>query len=149
MDSGADTAELGAEGFGEGELISEELGSGLVEQPRATERGPLRTIYFSFDSSELDDVALRTLEENARWLRQHPDNSAVVEGHCDERGTIEYNLGLGARRARSVRDHLVRLGIDSGRLRTISYGEERPADPGHDEMAWSKNRRVEFQVLEP
>ena len=70
----------------------------------------------------------------------------VIEGHCDERGTIEYNLELGAKRAKAVLDYVASLGVDAGRMRTISYGEERPVDPGHDETAWGKNRRAEFTL---
>ncbi len=113
------------------------------------ERGVLATVHFGFDSARLTDAALATLEANARWLREHPRFRVIVEGHCDERGTTEYNLNLGARRARAIRDHLVRLGIDAERIETISYGEERPVDPGHGEAAWAKNRRGEFRLVNP
>jgi peptidoglycan-associated lipoprotein len=80
----------------------------------------------------------------AKGLREHPEAQILIEGHCDERGTVEYNLALGDRRAKAVKDYLVALGIDSSRLSTISYGKERPLDDGHNESAWAKNRRAEF-----
>ena len=111
-------------------------------------RSILRTVYFDFDSSQIRDDQVAILQENAAWLRNHPQYKVVVEGHCDERDTIEYNFALGDRRARSILQYLSDLGIPKGNLRTISYGEERPADPGHDEEAYARNRRVEF-TLEP
>ncbi len=143
---------LAAEGFAEAPLAAEELGSEearLATLDDNSLRRILQPIYFSFDSSALSQTALRTLERNAAWLRQHPDWKVRVEGHCDERGTSEYNLALGARRARRVKEQLVRLGISAERIETISYGEERPVDPGHDEAAWSKNRRAEFALIRP
>ena len=92
------------------------------------------------------DVALSALESNADWLKLNPDARVIIEGHCDDRGTTEYNLELGARRAKSVRDHLGRLGVDTSMLETISYGEERPASEGSGESAWSQNRRAEFRL---
>lgn len=104
----------------------------------------LRTIYFEFDSYDLSPSAMATLREDATWLKSHPGAPVVVEGHCDERGTIEYNLALGEKRAASVREFLVNLGLDRSRLQIKSYGEEHPAVPGHGEDAWSKNRRADF-----
>lgn len=125
------------------------------EEPPISERirdwnaqGVVETVYFAFDSSELSATAQRTLRDNATWLKAHPEVNVVIEGHCDERGTIEYNLALGQRRASSVRDYLTSLGVERGRMRLVSYGEERPVDPGHNEAAWSQNRRAAF-VLEP
>jgi peptidoglycan-associated lipoprotein len=115
---------------------------------RWNREGVVQTIYFAFDSSELSETSRRTLAANADWLKAHADVKLVVEGHCDERGTIEYNLALGERRASAVRDYLSSLGLDRGRMRIITYGEERPAQPGHSESAWSKNRRAAF-LLEP
>lgn len=106
----------------------------------------LKTVYFDFDKYDLKDDTVATLKANAAWIKAHPNFRVVVEGHCDERGTIEYNLELGARRAKAVLDYLVNLGVETGRMRTISYGEERPVDPGHDEAAWVKNRRAEFTL---
>jgi peptidoglycan-associated lipoprotein len=120
--------------------------SDLVDQ--WNDQGVLSTVYFAFDSSDLGEATRRTLQRNAAWLQAHPDVGVVVEGHCDERGTIEYNLALGERRADAVRDYLINLGLDRDRMRIITYGEERPVDPGHSEAAWSRNRRAAF-VLEP
>lgn len=108
--------------------------------------GVLRTVYFAYDSAELSDETRAALRANAEWLNANRKYRIRVEGHCDERGTVEYNLALGQRRADAARDYLVHLGVDPGRLTTISYGEERPADPGHGEDAWSKNRRAEFVI---
>jgi peptidoglycan-associated lipoprotein len=103
-------------------------------------------IYFDFDSSAITDFAQEVLAEKAEWLRANPAATVVIEGHCDERGTSEYNLALGDRRANTVKNYLVNLGIASNRMRTISYGEERPADPRHTEEAWAKNRRAHFII---
>lgn len=104
-------------------------------------------IYFEFDSSALSAVSQDILKRKANWLRNNPNAYVVIEGHCDERGTNEYNLALGDRRANSAKTFLVDLGISASRLKTISYGEERPADPRSNEEAWAKNRRAQF-VLE-
>ncbi len=106
----------------------------------------LKTIYFDFDKYNLRDDARRTLERNAEILKENPDVKIVIEGHCDERGTNEYNLALGENRANAARDYLIRLGIDGSRISTISYGEERPVALGHDEAAWSQNRRGVFSA---
>jgi peptidoglycan-associated lipoprotein len=106
----------------------------------------LATIYFDYDKSDLSDAARATLQANADWLKANPSRVVRIEGNCDERGTVEYNLALGQRRAASVRDYLGGLGVDASRLKTISYGKERPADPGHDDTARAKNRRAEFVI---
>ena len=98
-------------------------------------------VFFDFDSSALDGQARTTLERQAFFLRKYPSTSVTIEGHCDERGTREYNLALGERRASAVRDYLVSLGIDPSRLNTISYGKERPVNPASTEQAWAENRR--------
>jgi peptidoglycan-associated lipoprotein len=103
-------------------------------------------IYFEFDSSALLTAAQQTLKRKAEYLRENPQLRVTIEGHCDERGTNEYNLALGDRRANSAKSFLVDLGISPGRLTTISYGEERPLDPRHNEEAWAKNRRCEFVI---
>lgn len=110
---------------------------------------PLRlsTVYFEFDKSALTAEAQATLAENARQLQQHPDAVVRIEGHCDERGTVEYNLALGQRRAISVREYLINFGISPDRITIISYGKERPVDPRHTPEAWAKNRRAEFVIL--
>lgn len=104
-------------------------------------------IYFAFDESTLDDQAQELLKQKATWLQDNMDANVVIEGHCDERGTNAYNLALGERRADAVKVFLVNLGIADSRLTTISYGEEKPVDMGHNEEAWAKNRRATF-VLE-
>jgi peptidoglycan-associated lipoprotein len=103
-------------------------------------------IYFEFDKSTLTPAAQDNLLKKAEWLRENPDATVTIEGHCDERGTNEYNLALGDRRAESAKAFLADLGIDPARMTTISYGEERPVDPRHDEEAWAKNRRAHFVV---
>lgn len=103
-------------------------------------------IFFDFDSFAILPEAQDVLSTKAEWLQNNPDVSVTIEGHCDERGTIEYNLALGDRRAQSAKDFLVNLGIAKSRLNTISYGEERPIAPGSDEDAWAKNRRAHFVI---
>jgi peptidoglycan-associated lipoprotein len=108
----------------------------------AQDRGYVRDAFFSYNESSLSEDAQMALNATANWLRNNPQYSLLIEGHCDERGTEQYNLALGDRRASIVRDYLVTLGIEAGRLRTVSYGEERPFDEGHDESAWRQNRRA-------
>jgi peptidoglycan-associated lipoprotein len=103
-------------------------------------------ILFEFDSAKLSDEAQKILRSKAEWLRKNPRAQVIIEGHCDERGTNEYNLALGDRRALSAKTFLVDLGIDSSRLTTVSYGEERPLDTGSTEEAWAKNRRDHFVI---
>ncbi len=110
------------------------------------EGGPLDDIYFEFDQYALGDEAKATLSKHAAWLASRPTVKVMVEGHCDERGTVEYNLALGDKRARAARDYLASLGVPEGRLSAISLGKERPRDSGHDEAAWPKNRRAHFAV---
>ena len=98
-------------------------------------------VYFSLDEYELNGAAQATLRGQSSWLGQNPSRSIVIEGHCDERGTREYNLGLGERRANAVKDYLVSLGVSSSRVRTISYGKERPVCVASREDCWSRNRR--------
>lgn len=103
-------------------------------------------VYFSFDSAVLSAMAQETLKNKAAWLSENVDVMVTIEGHCDERGTNEYNLALGERRAESARAYLVDLGIADSRLTTISYGEERALDPRSNEEAWAKNRRAQFKL---
>jgi peptidoglycan-associated lipoprotein len=107
---------------------------------------PLKPVYFELDSSELSAANQKALDENAALLKRYPSWAVTVEGHCDERGTAEYNLALGERRAIAARAYLVSLGIAADRLRTVSYGKEFPFDPGHDETAFAKNRRAHFVI---
>ena len=103
-------------------------------------------IHFDFDSATLTPEAQEILKKKAQWLQDNPDKGTTIEGNCDERGTNEYNLALGDKRAASAKAFLVDLGISASRLTTISYGEERPIDPGHNEAAWAKNRRDHFAI---
>jgi peptidoglycan-associated lipoprotein len=107
---------------------------------------PLSPAFFEYDSSELSAEAQKVLTENAALLKQYPGWTVTIEGHCDERGTAEYNLALGERRAVAAHAYLVSLGISASRLRTVSYGKEFPFDPGHDEAAYVKNRRAHFVI---
>ncbi|MBL7661618.1 peptidoglycan-associated lipoprotein Pal [bacterium] len=108
--------------------------------------GPLADVNFAFDSSALDAKAQSTLAKNTQWLKDNASSKVELQGHCDERGTNEYNMALGERRARSVYDYYAKSGVDKKRMSTISYGEEVALDKGHDEMAWAKNRRVHGAV---
>ena len=107
---------------------------------------PLEPAYFPLDSSGLDEQAQRAVEANAELLRQYPSWAVTIEGHCDERGTAEYNLALGERRALATQQYLVELGLDPTRVNIVSYGKEFPFDPGHDDVAWSANRRAHFVI---
>jgi peptidoglycan-associated lipoprotein len=107
----------------------------------------LETAYFDFDSFKLRGDARDALKKDADWLKSNANATVQIEGHCDERGTTEYNLALGEKRANAARNYLIKLGIAKSRLSVISYGKERPTDPGHDESAWSKNRRAAFVTL--
>ncbi len=103
-------------------------------------------IYFDFDKADIKAEAKPVLEKKAEFLRANGAYKVMIEGHCDERGTNEYNMALGDRRAKAAMKYLNALGISADRMSTISYGEERPADPGHNEAAWAKNRRSEFKL---
>jgi peptidoglycan-associated lipoprotein len=107
---------------------------------------PLKPVFFLYDSDELDDAGKKALAADAEILQAHRTWVVTVEGHCDERGTAEYNLALGDRRALAARNYLLTLGIGAERLRTVSYGKEFPFDAGHDESAWLKNRRAHFML---
>lgn len=105
----------------------------------------LRTVYFDFDRSDIRSDQGQVLDGNARWLLDHPEQRVLIEGHCDERGTVEYNFALGARRAHSVRDFLISRGVPPNQMMVISKGEEEPAVMGTGEEAWRQNRRAEFK----
>jgi len=127
------------------------LGVPETQPPRVPPAGmvkELQMVHFAFDSYALSPEAKRILDENAKFILAHPELQILVEGHCDERGTQEYNLNLGQKRADAVREYLISKGVPPDQLHTISYGEERPLDPGHNEAAWAKNRRVQFQVYQ-
>ena len=104
----------------------------------------LGDVFFDFDKSELRSDAVAQLKTNANWIQASGGRKVVVEGHCDERGTNEYNLALGERRANSAKDYIVNLGVEPARLKTVSYGEEKPFAEGHNEDAWAQNRRAHF-----
>ena len=121
-----------------------------AEKPdeRAPERSSLelQDVFFDFDKHNLKAGAQASLAENARMLQEYPEARILIEGHCDERGTREYNLALGDQRARVARDYLLRYGISAMRIETVSYGEERPFVMGHSEAAWVLNRRAHFVI---
>jgi peptidoglycan-associated lipoprotein len=126
------------------EEVTEELPEDLAE---LNAQGYLEDVFFDTDRFDLKPSARESLAKNAAWLQKHPTISILVEGHCDERNTREYNLALGERRASAVRDYLVFLGIAPQRIQIISYGEERPFALGHDESAWRLNRRSHFVIV--
>lgn len=107
---------------------------------------PLQPVFFGYDSAEVDAEGRRVLDANAVVLQRYPTWEITVEGHCDERGTAEYNLALGERRALSARDYLVARGLEADRIRTVSYGKEFPFDPESNEQAWARNRRAHFVI---
>ena len=150
--SKSDSDQIGE--YGEyGSLTEEELarqregrfGDGAI--PMAEEDGLFRAVRFDFDSSNLTDMGRQNLEYNIQVLRQNPQIKVQLEGHCDERGTAEYNMALGQRRAQTVYEELTAAGIARHRLQTISYGKEVPLDRSGTEEAWAKNRRVNFGVM--
>jgi peptidoglycan-associated lipoprotein len=109
---------------------------------------PLGMIYFEYDKSVIRDDARSTLDANASWLKKFRSVKIRIEGHCDERGTEEYNIALGEKRAKSAQDYLLSLGVGSERMKIISYGKSQPINPGHDEGSWQMNRRAQFLVVE-
>jgi peptidoglycan-associated lipoprotein len=129
---------LGETGVG-GSLLDKQTG-------RPGESGPLRDVTFDYNSSDLRDEARNTLRDNAAWLQANTGASVEIEGHCDDRGTVEYNLALGAKRARTVKDYLADLGVADQRMTTISYGEELPLCYEQNEGCWQRNRRAHFVV---
>ena len=112
------------------------------EQPFASE-----TVYFDFDKSNVKPSEIAKITRVANAMKNYPGKGVRIEGHCDERGTEEYNRALGERRALAIREHLVRMGVDARQTDTISYGEDRPKDPGHNDAAYAKNRRGEFILM--
>ncbi|MGB7296277.1 MAG: peptidoglycan-associated lipoprotein Pal [Candidatus Aminicenantales bacterium] len=109
---------------------------------------PLNMIHFDYDRFFIREDAKPALETNASWLRKFTSSKILIEGHCDERGTEEYNLALGEKRAKSTMEYLTSLGISPDRMKIISYGKSQPLDPGHNEVAWQKNRRAQFLIIE-
>lgn len=138
---------LGGGGQGGGSLALAQQGKYGAEGAGAADSGPLHDIHFNYDSFELDESARQTLQEDADWLKDHPDVRVEIEGHCDNRGTVEYNLALGAKRAAAAKSYLIALGISRDRLTTISYGEELPLCQEETESCWSRNRRVHLVAV--
>ena len=136
--SGSQSSSTQGEGIGTGE--GSYMGSHSMQEQLVAEAGD--RVFFALDSSVVDAEGRMTLQRQAEWLKAHPDVSVTIAGHCDERGTREYNLALGERRANAARDYLLTLGIPAHRLSTVSYGKERPAVLGSDEGAWRQNRRA-------
>jgi len=140
-------------GEGEGALTKEEIEASLQTKKypgiegEVFESSMLKDIYFAFDRYDLSPEAREILAQNAQFMLGFPEAKIQIEGHCDERGTSEYNLALGERRALSAKRYLSSLGVPASRLSTISYGEELPVDPRHNEEAWAKNRRGHFVIL--
>ena len=128
------------------ERLDEGAAKRAEEEKAARDRFVNEDIYFDFDKTILLPEAREVLRKKAIWLQNHPDVSVIIEGHCDERGTNEYNIALGERRAESAKAYLMNLGIPGSRITTISYGEERPVDPSNNEEAWAKNRRAHFVI---
>jgi len=131
-------------GISEEELAKAERDRLLREQERLA--GILRDILFDFDSYAVTSSELPKIEGVSSFMKQDRSVRRIVEGHCDERGTVEYNLALGQKRAEAVKDYLLKLGIEAGRIRTISYGKEVPVESGKSEEAWAKNRRAHFKI---
>jgi peptidoglycan-associated lipoprotein len=115
----------------------------------AQRQGHVRDAFYNYDEATLDDAAQSALSASATWLKgsQGAGYSLLIEGHCDERGTEQFNLALGDKRANSAKDYLVTLGVDARRIRTVSYGEERPFEEGHDDAAWAQNRRAHLVLV--
>jgi len=128
----------------EPKITDDPLVSGDLDQ--INKNSPFQPLFFLLDSFDVDAAGQQALQANASLLKKYPTWIITIEGHCDERGTAEYNLALGEKRALAAKAYLVSLGVPADRLRTVSYGKEFPFDPGHDESAWSKNRRAHFVV---
>jgi peptidoglycan-associated lipoprotein len=125
-------------------VAEDTIAAGSIDE--INRKSPLKPVFFGLDVAEVDAEGQRILQANADVLKRYPTWQISIEGHCDERGTAEYNLALGERRAVAARNYLVSLGVPGDRVKTVSYGKEFPFDPGHDEEAWSKNRRAHFVV---
>ena len=125
-------------------VVSDPLSSAAIDA--INKDSPLKPVFFAYDSDAFDDAARTVMAANAEVLRKYATWVITIEGHCDERGTAEYNLSLGDRRAQAVKNYMVSLGIGADRLRTVSYGSEFPFAPGHDEQAWFQNRRAHFML---
>ena len=125
-------------------VTDDAIGSKTIDD--INRESPLQPVFFGLDQSEVDSAGQQLLQQNADVLKKYGTWQITIEGHCDERGTAEYNLALGERRAVAARNYLVSLGVAADRIKTVSYGKEFPFDPGHTESAWAKNRRAHFVV---
>ncbi|MDB5393244.1 MAG: Peptidoglycan-associated lipoprotein [Rhodospirillales bacterium] len=134
------TADTGA--MSGGDVSSSQTGSAIPGSEADLAQNVGDRVFFDLNNSELSQEARQTLDRQAAWLKRYPSVRVTLEGHCDERGTREYNMALGARRANAARAYLVALGVESGRIQTVSYGAERPAVLGTGESVWSQNRRA-------
>jgi len=141
-----DSAKAPAAKAPEAEVKAKAPAEGVATEKAASAKVDFEDIHFDYDKSVLRAKDREILKRHAEWLKKNNSSNVVIEGHCDERGTTEYNLALGERRATEAMNYLVGLGIAKERIKTISYGEERPLDPGHNEAAWAKNRRDHFVV---
>ena len=138
---GVDIEEAALAGEEQGEFGASEISEGRTS-------APLLPIYFDFDRYNIRGDMVSRMEHNARFLLEHPEVKIQIQGNCDERGTNEYNIALGEKRAKSAKDFFVNMGVAPGRIDTVSFGEERPLDTGHNEEAWAKNRRDDFVIIE-
>jgi peptidoglycan-associated lipoprotein len=127
---------------------ADDLGDAVHATELAEQKGWIRDAYFDFDSARLRQDARDNLNESATWLEKHPKFNVLVEGHCDERGTEQYNLALGEKRAWEAKEYLAVVGLDPAHIKTISYGKDRPFDPNHNEEAWAKNRRAHLVLTQ-
>lgn len=146
------TAPLDADATANGDDLNRLDGSGPLGRDMLSDvngdGGPLADVRFAYNEASLSDEARATMDKHAQWIQAHPTIHVRVEGHCDERGTVDYNLALGDKRAQVARDYLVSRGVPASRLAAVSYGKERPLDTGHSEEAHVRNRRAHFAVLQ-
>uniref|UniRef100_UPI0040571CF2 peptidoglycan-associated lipoprotein Pal n=1 Tax=Candidatus Electronema sp. TaxID=2698783 RepID=UPI0040571CF2 len=144
-------AEAGGEGAGGQESLETPEGGLNGQQGNISEgrtSGPLLPVYFEYDSSKIEGDQVSRVEHNGDFLKQNADKKVRVEGNCDERGTREYNLALGERRANAAKKYLINLGVETGQITTVSWGEEKPLAFGQDEQSWAQNRRADFVFAE-
>lgn len=141
-----DGAYAGQYGDADGSSRYPAEGAGAIDPLREEARRMIKDVFFTFESAELDPSAQAQLKSNAAWLIANPSVTILVEGHCDERGTSEFNMALGERRADTVQSYLVRAGVQKSRINTVSFGEERPFNSAQGESAWAENRRAHFVV---
>jgi len=149
--SGSSAAEAGGEGAGGQESLETPEGGLYGQQGNISEgrtSGPMLPVYFEYDSSRVQGDQVSRIEHNGDFLKQNAGKRVRIEGNCDERGTREYNLALGERRASAAKKYLTSLGVDAGRITTVSWGEEKPLVFGQDEQSWAQNRRADFVFAE-